>query len=85
VSEFSRSFHIRTSSASKTERCLRESKMSGLLFGPANGWLTFVPYPHSDGLPDIRDAVGAKFHPVHRGNSEDLTWVALVHSLEAGS
>ena len=59
MSEFSRSFHIRTSSASKTERCLREAKMSGLLFGPANGWLTFVPYPHSEGLPDIRDAVGA--------------------------
>jgi len=33
--------------------------MSGLLFGPANGWLTFVPYPHSEGLPDIHDAVGA--------------------------
>ena len=24
-----------------------------------------------------------KFHPVHRGKSKDLTWVAPVHSLEA--
>jgi hypothetical protein len=58
VSEFSSSFHIRTNSAPKTERSLRKAKMSGLVFGPANGWLTFVPYPHSEGIPDVNDRIG---------------------------
>lgn len=59
MSEFSSSFHIRTKSAAKTERNLWQAKMAGLVFGPANGWLTFVPYPGCPGLPDGEDPVGS--------------------------
>lgn len=58
MSEFSTSFHIRTSAASTTEKRLRKAKMSGLVFGPKSGWLTFVPYLDSRGLPYIRDGLG---------------------------
>jgi hypothetical protein len=57
MSEFSISFHIRTSSVSTTEQRLRKAKMSGLIFGPTNGWLTFVPYLNSSGLPYIHDVL----------------------------
>jgi hypothetical protein len=49
VSEFSSSFHIRTTSPTETEQRLRMAKLSGLVFGPKNDWLTFVPYPGTDG------------------------------------
>lgn len=58
MSEFSSSFHIRTSDAASAERRLAAARISGLAFGPANGWLTFVPYANSPGL-DARDPVGA--------------------------
>jgi hypothetical protein len=44
LSEFSSSYHIRTENARKTQQRLRQSKISGIVFGPANGWLSFVPY-----------------------------------------
>lgn len=58
MSEFSSSFHIRTTDAALAERRLVAAKISGLAFGPANGWLTFVPYANSRGF-DARDPVGA--------------------------
>ena len=58
MSEFNSRFHIRTNSAPKTEQSLGKANFSGLVFGPANGWLTFVPYPHSEGLPDVNDRIG---------------------------
>jgi hypothetical protein len=42
MSEFSISFHIRFGDGH--EELLRAAKLSGVTFGPANGWLTFVPY-----------------------------------------
>jgi hypothetical protein len=44
MSEFSWSFHIRAADAAAVEKLLGTAKFSGLVFGPANGWLTFVPY-----------------------------------------
>lgn len=44
MSESSESFHIRTADPKAAASRLRESKCAGLIFGPANGWLTFVPY-----------------------------------------
>jgi len=44
MSEFSESYHIRTNDPAATVRRLRDAKLAGLSFGPANGWLTFVPY-----------------------------------------
>lgn len=46
MSEFSSSFHIRTSDPAATLRQLRAAKFAGIVYGPANGWLTFVPYGH---------------------------------------
>ena len=55
VSEFSSSFHIRTTSPTDTEQRLRKAKLSGLVFGPKNDWLTFVPYPDTDGIAGSHD------------------------------
>jgi len=58
VSEFSSSFHIRTTNPMNTEQRLRKAEFSGLAFGPKNGWLTFVPYPGSDGITGGDDDAG---------------------------
>ena len=44
MSEFSDSYHIRTDDPAKTKSLLRKARLAGVVFGPANGWLTFVPY-----------------------------------------
>jgi len=44
MSEFSISFHIRVDDRADVEALLLGAKLGGLVFGPANGWLTFVPY-----------------------------------------
>lgn len=44
MSEFSISFHIRANDSDDVEARFLRAKLSGLVFGPANGWLTFVPY-----------------------------------------
>jgi hypothetical protein len=87
VSEFSSSFHIRTTSPTDTEQRLREAKLSGLAFGPKNGWLTFVPYPNSDGMAGSHDDAGmanaiaatTRETVLHFGFAEDHGWsVAMV-------
>jgi hypothetical protein len=56
MSEFSCSYHIRTDDLSGTAKKLKAAGLAGLAFGPANGWLTFVPYEehssYSAGAPD---------------------------------
>jgi hypothetical protein len=47
MSEFSTSYHIRLGEGPDVQKVLRQAKVSGVVFGPANGWLTFVPYPKS--------------------------------------
>jgi hypothetical protein len=44
MSEYSDSYHIRTDDPVRVRQRLRQARMAGLVFGPANGWLTFVPY-----------------------------------------
>lgn len=44
MSEFSESYHIRTSDPAATTRRIREARFWGLVFPPTSGWLTFVPY-----------------------------------------
>lgn len=48
MSEFSESVHIRTSDSAKTESLLVKQGHKGLVFGPQNSWLTFVPFPDED-------------------------------------
>ena len=55
MSEFSESFHIRCDDARAVEKRLRSGKYAGLVFGPANGWLTYVPYNDS---PAYQRALG---------------------------
>ena len=40
------------------QKQLRQAKAAGIVFGPANGWLTFVPYA---GLAAYRSAGEARF------------------------
>jgi hypothetical protein len=48
MSEFSISYHIRAGDdGHDVQKLLRGGKFSGITFGPANGWLTFVPYANS--------------------------------------
>jgi hypothetical protein len=82
MSEFSSSYHIRTEDSQVIERLLRRAKISGIAFGPANGWLTFVPYgdlPAYRRLPDAADftadisrAVGCPV--LHYRYAEDHGW-----------
>lgn len=44
MSEFSVSYHVRVDDSREVQKLLRDAKLSGITFGPANGWLTFVPY-----------------------------------------
>jgi hypothetical protein len=47
MSEFSISYHVRIGDCHEVQKLLRQAKLSGVIFGPANGWLTFVPYADS--------------------------------------
>jgi hypothetical protein len=47
MSEFSVSYHVRAADSRGVLKRLRDAKHSGIVFGPANGWLTFVPYMDS--------------------------------------
>ncbi len=49
MSEHSESYHIWTEDAARTLQRLRMLRTAGLVFGPRNSWLTFVPYEHSAG------------------------------------
>jgi hypothetical protein len=55
LSEFSTSYHIRTTDQRGVQQRLRQAKISGIAFGPANGWLTFVPYANLDALRSSGD------------------------------
>ena len=48
MSEFSSSYHIRTGDQRSAQQRLRQAKISGIVFGPENGWLTLVPYANLD-------------------------------------
>ena len=58
MSEFSVSYHIRLGEGADAQKLLRQAKAAGIVFGPANGWLTFVPYA---GLAAYRNAGEARF------------------------
>ena len=58
MSEFSVSYHIRLAEGIDAQKQLRQAKAAGIVFGPANGWLTFVPYA---GLAAYRRAGEARF------------------------
>lgn len=58
MSEYSISYHLRVGDRRDVQKLLREAKYSGVTFGPANGWLTFVPYADS---ARYRSADGPRF------------------------
>lgn len=58
MSEFSVSYHIRVGEGVDAQKLLRQAKAAGVVFGPAHGWLTFVPYA---GLAAYRSAGEARF------------------------
>ena len=55
MSEFSTSYHNRTGDSKETLSRLRRGGFSGLAFPPANGRLTFAPFP-------ICEALGRSMH-----------------------
>jgi hypothetical protein len=82
MSESSESFHIRTADPKATAGRLREKKCAGLIFGPANGWLTFVPYAELEPFQQLRMSGGFARHlsqalsatVLHYFYSEDYGW-----------
>jgi hypothetical protein len=82
VSEFSSSFHIWTDNSADAEQRLRRSKVSGIVFGPADHWLTFVPYANlpayrrrvepADFTADLSRIVGCPV--LHYRYAEDHGW-----------
>ena len=51
MSEFSVSYHIRLAEGIDAQKLLRQAKAAGIVFGPANDWLTFVPLRWLGGVP----------------------------------
>src|SRR5262249_19555634 len=81
------SLHIRTADAGKTEQALLKAGYRGLLFGPRNGWVTFVPYAdgdpgidqHAGFAPKLSEATGSTV--LHYTSAEDHFWsFAVVHA-----
>jgi hypothetical protein len=72
MSEFSISYHVRVGERREVQKVLREAKLSGVIFGPANGWLTFVPYADS---AQYRNADGPRF----ADRLSRLTGLAVLH------
>jgi len=72
MSEFSISYHVRIGDSHAVQKQLRQAKLSGVIFGPANGWLTFVPYAD---LTEYRKADGPKF----ADRLSRLTGLAVLH------
>jgi hypothetical protein len=72
MSEYSISYHVRVGDSRAVQKRLRQAKFSGITFGPANSWLTFVPYADS---ARYRNADGLRF-----ANSLcKLTGLAILH------
>jgi hypothetical protein len=91
VSEFSSSLHIRTLDAEDTEKVLMKAGYRGLVFGPRNGWLTFVPYadgnPAIDQVPDFAPKLSEKARStvLHYTYAEDHFWsFAIFDAGQAG-
>lgn len=61
MSEFSVSYHIRLAEGIDAQKLLRQHKASGICFGPANGWLTFVPYAQSERFRVVDQARFAEY------------------------
>lgn len=72
MSEFSVSYHVRVGEGREVQKLLRHAKLSGVIFGPANGWLTFVPYA---GSARYRQADGPGFADY----LSRLTGLAVLH------
>lgn len=58
MSEFSGSCHIRTNDSGATERQLLTAGYAGMVFGPKNGWLTFVPFAEGPEAFEALDPAG---------------------------
>jgi len=72
MSEFSASYHIRVDRARDLQKLLRNEKYAGILSGPQNGWLAFVPYADS---PLYKRGGGASF----ADRLSSLTRCAVLH------
>lgn len=72
MSEFSVSYHVRLGEGHDVPGLLRQAKLSGIIFGPANGWLTFVPYAN---LARYQKADGPRFAEYLSG----LTGLTVLH------
>ena len=72
MSEFSISYHVRIGDSREVQKLLRQAKLSGVIFGPAHGWLTFVPYAN---LAKYRNADGPGFADY----LSKLTGLAVLH------
>jgi hypothetical protein len=88
VSEFSTSYHIRTDASKETLSRLRQGGFSGLAFPPANGWLTFVPFPMCEALGRSMDTperlMTVSGMPVLEYSfAEDHGWSFTLYSPEA--
>lgn len=69
MSEFSESYHIKTDIPDETLRRLVDAGLSGLVFPPASGWLTFVPY----GLSEFPFS-GAGTQPILGAVDQPVLW-----------
>ncbi|MEL6979388.1 MAG: hypothetical protein AAGM38_12020 [Pseudomonadota bacterium] len=90
MSEFSESYHIKTTNAPEIERRLAAADLGGYVYGPKNGWLTFIPYFHHEAY-DRREPVYSFSKKLHNAAespvleyvyAEDHLWYFAVVTAE---
>ena len=79
MSEFSESFHLKTSDQAQAVTLLRDAEMSGYVFGEENGWVTFaVEYRGKHA-----DEIISELNPgllVHYVYLEDHMWALKIYN-----
>ncbi len=84
MSQFSASFHIRATDQSSLGLRLRKAKFFGVLFPPAQGWCTFVPFDEES--VSLESLVKKTGHVVlHYRHAEDHGWQFSVLSPTGGT
>lgn len=73
MSEFSESYHLRSSRAEDAVELLRRAKRKGYVYPPVNGWVTFLA---EEGTfePDDRIVTAASLPLLHYVSAEDHGW-----------
>lgn len=61
MSDLTIAYHLKADRPQDVEKELRHGKLAGLMFGPASGWLTFVPFAADPQFQEAGDPIDFAF------------------------